>query len=39
MNNYCPDCGGRVRYELGLSFLVCSVCSELLYINELVKKP
>ena len=31
----CP-CGGSVRLELSINFLVCKSCSEMLFANELV---
>lgn len=37
MHRYCPHCGGKPTNRFRLDFLVCSVCAELLYINELVK--
>lgn len=36
MKKHCPHCGGNVRLELDINFLVCKVCCELLFVNELV---
>ena len=33
---HCPECGGTVRLELSVNFLVCNSCAEMLYVNELV---
>lgn len=38
MARVCPHCGGKVRLELDVNYMVCTRCCEMLYVNELVRE-
>lgn len=38
MKRVCPHCGGEVRLELSVNYMVCTRCCEMLYVNELMRE-